>query len=62
MFYEYAEFRKRENNIKEWTGLEWNILLQKAKNHEVWRKLDVKSTVVTGAQTSQPDYGIDKIR
>ena len=27
--------RKRwEDNIKEWTGLEWNILLQKAENHE----------------------------
>ena len=27
--------RKRwEDNIKEWTGLEWNILLQKAENRE----------------------------
>ena len=39
--------RKRwEDNIKEWTGLEWNIILQKAKNREEWRKLVVKSTVV----------------
>ena len=39
--------RKRwEDNIKEWTGLEWNILLQKAENREEWRKLAVKSTVV----------------
>ena len=39
--------RKRwEDNIKEWTGLEWNILLQKAENREEWRKLVVKSTVV----------------
>ena len=30
--------RKRwEDNIKEWTGLEWNILLQKAENHQEWR-------------------------
>ena len=39
--------RKRwEDNIKEWTGLEWNIQLRKAENHEEWRKLVVKSTVV----------------
>ena len=35
-----------EDNIKEWTGLEWNILLRKAKNREEWRKLVVKSRVV----------------
>ena len=35
-----------EDNIKEWTGLEWNIILQKAENREEWRKLIVKSTVV----------------
>ena len=35
-----------EDNIKEWTGLEWNILLRNAKNREEWRKLVVKSTVV----------------
>ena len=39
--------RKRwEDSIKEWTGFEWNIILQKAENHEEWRKLVVKSTVV----------------
>ena len=39
--------RKRwEDNTKEWTGLEWNIVLRKAENHEEWRKLVVKSTVV----------------
>ena len=39
--------RKRwEDNIKEWTGLEWKILLRKAENHEEWRKLVLKSTVV----------------
>ena len=39
--------RKRwKGNIKEWTGLEWNIILRKAENREVWRKLVVKSTVV----------------
>ena len=35
-----------KDNIKEWTGLEWNIILWKAKNHKEWRKLVVKSTVV----------------
>ena len=39
--------RKRwEDNIKEWTGLEWNIILRKAENREQWRKLVVKSTVL----------------
>ena len=39
--------RKRwEGNIKEWTGLEWNIILRKAENREEWRMLVVKSTVV----------------
>ena len=39
--------RKRwEDNIKEWTGLEWNIMLRKAENREEWRKLVVKSPVV----------------
>ena len=39
--------RKRcADNIKEWTGLEWKILLRKAENHEEWRKLVVKFTVV----------------
>ena len=39
--------RKRwEDNIKEWTGHEWNIILQKAENRKEWRKLVVKSTVV----------------
>ena len=39
--------RKRwEDNIKEWTGLEWNILLRKAENPEDWRKLVAKSLVV----------------
>ena len=52
--------RKRwEDNIKEWTGLEWNMLLQKAENREEWRKLVVKSTVVP---QRQPDHGTDKIR
>ena len=32
--------RKRwEDRIKEWTGLEWNILRWKAENREEWRKL-----------------------
>ena len=31
--------------IKEWTGLEWNIIQRKAENREEWRKLVVKSPV-----------------
>ena len=39
--------RKRwEDNIKEWTYIEWNIILRKAENREEWGKLPVKSTVV----------------
>ena len=39
--------RKRwEDNIKEWTGLEWNIIPWKAVNRDAWRKLVVKSTEV----------------
>ena len=39
--------RKRwEDNIKEWTGLEWNIILRKTENREELKKLVVKSTVV----------------
>ena len=34
------------DKIKEWTGPEWNILLQKAENRKEWRQLVVKSTVV----------------
>ena len=44
--------RKRwEDNIKEWTGLEWNIILRKAENREEWRKLVVKSTVCSLSRT-----------
>ena len=35
-----------EDNIKELTGLEWNILLRKAETREEWMKRVVKSTVV----------------
>ena len=39
--------RKRwEDNIKEWTGLEWNTILRRAENREEWRNLVVKSAVV----------------
>ena len=38
--------KRWEDNIKEWIGLEWNIILQKAENREEWRKSVVKSTVV----------------
>ena len=35
-----------EDNIKEWTGLELNIILGKAENRGERKKLVVKSTVV----------------
>ena len=31
---------------QEWTGLEWNIILQRVENREEWRKLVVNYTVV----------------
>ena len=42
----YRQRKRWEDNIKEWTGLPWNITLRKAENREEWRKLVVKSTVV----------------
>ena len=46
--------RKRwEDNIKEWTGVERNIILRKAEICEEWRKLVVKSTgALTVSQTT----------
>ena len=38
--------KRWEDNIREWTGLEWYIILWKADNREEWRKLVVKSPVV----------------
>ena len=52
--------RKRwEDNIKEWTGLEWNIMLWKVENCEEWRKLVVKSTVVPQRSARLWDRQID---
>ena len=55
--------RKRwEDNIKEWTGLEWNTILRKAENREEWRELVVKSTVVpqrSARQRIDKMYGPD---
>ena len=39
--------RKRwEDNIREWTGLEFAKSQRAVENREKWRKLDVKSSVV----------------
>ena len=38
--------KRWEDNIKEWTGLEWNSILWKAENRKEWRKLVVKSTMM----------------
>ena len=52
--------RKRwKDNIKEWTGLEWNSILREAENREEWRKLVVN---LQWCPNGQPVYGIDKIR
>ena len=50
-----------EDNIKEWTGLEWNIILQKAENPKEWRKLVIKSSVVPQRSARLRDRQ-DKIR
>ena len=44
-----------EDNIKEWTGLEWNIILRKVENREEWRKLVVK--MYNGAPTVSQTTG-----
>ena len=38
--------KRWEDNMKEWTGLEWNITLRKAENREDRRELVVQSIVV----------------
>ena len=54
--------RKRwEDNIKEWTGLEWNIILRKAENREEGRKLVVKSIVVPQRSARLRDRSDKKI-
>ena len=50
--------KRREDNNKTWTGLEWNIVLRKAENREEWRKLVVS---LRWCPNGQPDYGIDEI-
>ena len=52
--------KRWEDNIKEWTGLEWNILLRKAENREEWRKLVEKSTVVPQRSTRLLDRSDEK--
>ena len=49
------------DDIKEWTGLEWNILLRKAENCEEQRKLVVESTVVPQRSARLRDR-LDKTR
>ena len=42
-----AEMRKMwEDNIREWTGLEFAKVQREVENREKWRKLVVKSSVV----------------
>jgi len=55
-----SQRKQWEDNIREWTGLEWNELLQKAEDSGEWRKLVAKSSLVPphGPQ----DYGIGEGR
>ena len=39
--------KKRADNIREWTGLEFAKSQRAVKNREKWRKLAVKSSVVS---------------
>ena len=39
--------RGREDNIREWTGLEFGRSQRAVENREKWRKLAVKSSVVS---------------
>ena len=48
--------RKRwEDNIKKWTGLEWNIILRKAENREEWEEARIK--IYSGAPTVSQTTG-----
>ena len=38
--------RRWEDNIREWTGLEFGRSQRAVENREKWRKLSVKSSVV----------------
>ena len=38
--------KRWEDNIKEWTGLEFARSQRAAEKKEKWRKLDVKSSVI----------------
>ena len=38
--------KRWEDNIKEWTGLEFARSQRAAENKEKWRKMDVKSSVI----------------
>ena len=38
--------KRREDNIREWTGLEFGKSQRAAENREKWRKLFAKSSVV----------------
>ena len=50
--------KRWEDNIKEWTGLEWNMLQRKAENRQEWRKLVVN---LQWCPSCQPNFGIEKI-
>ena len=51
--------RKRwEDNIKEWTGLEWNTILHESQEPRGVEEAGCKIYSPNG----QPDYRIDKIR
>ena len=51
------QWKQWKDNIKEWTGLEWNIILRKTENCEDWGN---RLYNLQRCPNGQPDYGIDK--
>ena len=43
----FAKLRFPEDNIREWTGLEFAMSQRTVENREKWRKLVAKSSVVS---------------
>ena len=52
--------KRRQDSIKEWTGIEGNSILRKAENHEEWRKLVGK--IYGGAPTVSQTTGQMRVK
>ena len=51
-----SQSKRWEDNIKEWTGLEWNIILRKSREPRGVEEVGCK--MYSGAPTVSQDYGI----